>query len=239
MDILSTLPKNQKIIITSRIKNLKKNTKFKYDEITNRIIDKIDNTLKPINIYVPTFNYDFLKLGEYDYYNSKSQVGRFSEEFRLNFTNNRNYDPIFSYTSLYKDNLNNKQWCSRAFENNSFFDNIENDNYLVINIDLPLFVSTFIHYLENKFRVPYRYEEKFHGRISFNRNIFNFDYVYFVRNLKKKSIYNSKKIKNFLMKKTVLKSTSIFDLSTDWYLSKKLITNISSQLKENNKFLID
>ena len=41
------------------------------------------------------------------------------------------------------------------------------------------------------------------------------------------------------MKKTVLKSTSIFDLSTDWYLSKKLITNISSQLKENNKFLID
>ena len=236
MDI-QDLPNNEKIIVTARIKNYENIFNYSYSDITNKIIDEIANKLNPKNVYVPSFNYDFLKLQYYDYANSKSQIGRFSEEFRSNYSNNRNYDPVFSYTSLYSDKIGN-EWCKIAFQKNSFFENIESNNYLVINIDLPYFTSTFIHYLEKKYNVPYRFDKLFTGEVLFNNIKSDLSYSYYVRNTNKKSVYKSDKIGALLKEKNILKNSSIFNLKFNWYFSKDLIDELSNNINENSEYLI-
>tara|TARA_Y200000002_G_C22678573_1_gene663092 strand:+ start:1819 stop:2538 length:720 start_codon:yes stop_codon:yes gene_type:complete len=236
MDI-QDLPKYEKIIITARIKNYDNVLNYSYSDITSKIIDLIITKLKPKNIYVPSFNYDFLKSKYYDYTNSKSQIGRFSEEFRSNYSNNRNYDPVFSYTSLYSDKIKS-EWCKVAFEKNSFFENIESNNYLVINIDLPYFTSTLIHYLEKKHKVPYRFDKLFTGEVMSNNVKFNLNYSYYVRDINKKSIYLSDKIESLLKDKNILKNSFIFNLKFDWYFSSDLINELSHKISKNSEYLI-
>ena len=52
----------------------------------------------------------------------------------------------------------------RMLLKNSFFEDCEINNFLVLNIDIKNFISTFIHYLENKYG-SYRYEKSFKGKL--------------------------------------------------------------------------
>ena len=237
--IFNSLPKDKNIIITANLRNLRKILNLDYEPLTEKIIDEISNNLCPKNIYVPTFNYDFLKIGTYDHIESMSQIGRFSEEFRKKYRLNRSLDPVFSYTSLFYDNKIDLGWCENAFENKSFFETLNKINYLVINIDLPTFTSTFIHYLENKYKVPYRYNKKFQGKIKYNDNYLNLTYSYFVRDLSVNSSYNGQKIGNFLKQKSILNSSSIFNTNIQWYHSDDLILELSKVVRNDINFFIN
>ena len=239
MEIVS-LPREKNIILTAGLKNLKNYLGLDYELITKKIVDEVLSKLEPSNIYVPTFNYDFLNLGFYDYNKSKSQIGRFSEEFRKKNISNRSFDPIFSYTSIYENiKYKNIDWCQNAFEKNSFFEDCEINNFLVLNIDIKNFISTFIHYLENKYKVSYRYEKSFKGKIMINNQSFDHLYKYYVRNLNINSSYNGKKIADFLKKKSVLNSLSFYNVKVDWYHSHDLIFELSKKIKEDNNFFIN
>ena len=238
MDI-SKLPKNREIILLASLRKLKISLDLDYASLTRKLINEVYEKLCPINIHVPTFNYDFLNKGIYNYYNSESQVGRFSEEFRREYKMNRNYDPVFSYTSMLNENINDKKWCKKAFERNSFFEKIDKINFLVINIDLPSFKSTFVHYLENKYKVPYRYDKKFKGIITTKNTNFDFIYKYYVRNLNINSSYNGNKLGHYLKEKSILKNSSIFNANIQWYNSDELIFHFSSVIKKNINFFID
>ena len=56
-------PHGENIILTGRIKNIFINNKLSYFEIQKKIISILFEQYKAKNIYVPTFNYDFLKKG--------------------------------------------------------------------------------------------------------------------------------------------------------------------------------
>ena len=236
----NSLPKEKSVIITAGLKKLNTFLNLEYNVLTQKLLDEIQDNLLPSNIFVPTFNYDFLKLGFYDHLNSKSQIGRFSEEFRKKFPQNRSLDPVFNYTSIKHDAIKkDSDWCRNAFKKNSFFSDYEKKNFLVINIDIPTFTSTFIHYLENKFEVTYRYHKTFDGKITAHDKSFNFRYKYYVRDLKITSSYNGLKISNFLKEKSILNTFSFHNVKVDWYYSQDLIFELSKSLKKNKNFFID
>ena len=230
-------PHGENIILTGRIKNIFINNKLSYFEIQKKIISILFEQYKANNIYVPTFNYDFLKKGTYDYINSVSQIGRFSEEFRIIYSNHRSLDPVFSYTSLLSKISENDIWCNDAFGDNSFF-GCSNNNFMVINLDLPFFTSSFIHFLEKKFQVPYRYNKLFKGIISHENKSFSFEYNYYVRKTDQSSIYNSKKISNLLKEKKILKNSTLLGVNAEWYFSNDLIDILSKKLTFNKNFLV-
>ena len=236
---IKNIPKNFYVIITARLKNFKKNSNLSYLNITKNIVNEIFENLKPINIFVPTFCYDFLKKGYYDHRLSKPDIGRFSDEFFNVYHNNRSLDPVFNYSSIFPEKKVNRFWCKNAFGNESFFENMDDREFLVINLDLPTFSSTFIHYLENKFKVPYRFYKNFEGSISYKEKVFSSKYEYYVRDLNKSSIYNSKKIRSFLYEKAILKESSLFDNKIDWYLSSDLISNLSFELNKDLNFFVN
>ena len=233
------IPKNLYVIITARLKNSKKNSNLSYSKITKNIVNEIFEKLNPINIFVPTFSYDFLRKGNYDHLLSLPDIGRFSNEFFNIYHKNRSLDPVFNYCSIFPEKKVKNLWCKNAFGKSSFFEKMSDKEFLVINFDLPMFSSTFIHYLENKFKVPYRFLKNFEGSITYREKVIYSNYEYYVRDLNKNSIYNSKKLRSFLCEKNILKESNLFDNKIDWYLSSDLISNFSSELKKDLSFFVN
>ena len=81
------------------LKNLSEFYKLPYDELTKNILEILTFT-SPKNIIVPAFTYSFTNKKVFDVELSKSEVGVFSEIFRLKYSKHRTNDAIFSFCHL-------------------------------------------------------------------------------------------------------------------------------------------
>ena len=132
-----------------------KSNKKKVDFFCEELLDFFkDNG----TIIIPTFTYSFTKKVNFNPKNSKSKVGYFSEVFRKKKEVLRTNHPIFSVAvkgKLEKKIMN----CSikDCFGNKTFFDFFYKNNGKIICVGCDLDRITFIHYLEQKLMVPYRY----------------------------------------------------------------------------------
>lgn len=136
-------------------------------------------------IIVPTFTYSFTRKLDYNYLSSKSSVGYFSEVFRKFHTVKRTQHPLFSVAvkgKLEKNFLN----CTLndCFGKNTIFDLLLNYNAKIVCIACDLERITFVHYIEQMFKVPYRYTKTFKGNIVKNKKKYKIATKYYVRNLK-------------------------------------------------------
>ena len=101
------IPANCIIVLHIRLKDLeiklelnKKNRTILYQELSSSIISLIKNLFCPKTIIIPTFTYCFTKTGIYNRLETISEVGRFGEEIRLMYKENRTCDPIFSVIDI-------------------------------------------------------------------------------------------------------------------------------------------
>ena len=213
--------------------------KKKVDFFCNELIDYFKSKG---TIIVPTFTYSFTHKKNYDPKNSKSKVGYFSEIFRKKKDVLRTAHPIFSVavTGKLKKKIIN---CSirDCFGKNTFFDFFYKNNGKVICIGCDLDRITFIHYLEQKLMVPYRYFKFFDGFVINQRDKTEIKTRYFVRNLKSDlvtdlSIFEKKKYNKFLKKikfgRFYLKSMSAKNI---FRLGKILINKDTEALVRKNE----
>lgn len=112
---------------------------------------------------IQSFNWDFCKGLSYDILNSKSQTGALANIALKRAEFKRTKHPIYSFmvaNNFQKDliKLDNKG----AFDKNSPFDFMYKNKAKMIIVDLPLQDSfTFVHYVEQCFKVSYRYNKSF------------------------------------------------------------------------------
>ena len=145
--------------------NYYSNSDNPYSLISNDLLDSINRYYQPKGIIIPTFTYSFTDSATFDLTHTKSETGRFSEEIRLLFPSARTLEPILSVIdplhSLPDRFFSSINLCS--FGSNSIWHFLSQQNSLLLNIDLPHFVSTQLHYLEYMHSVPYRYNKQFRG----------------------------------------------------------------------------
>jgi len=131
----------------------------------NLILDKIGSSG---TLILPSFTYSFPKNEIFDPACTPSKMGLFSEWLRKHPDSLRSKDPCFSVVSI---GDNSKFLTSLAPENsfgvNSFFDRFYDLNGKIFNLNFNA-GSTFIHYVERKLKVPYRFDKTFKGRIRLN-----------------------------------------------------------------------
>jgi len=114
---------------------------------------------------VPTFTYSFCKKEQFDVNHSKSTVGIFSEFVRNQPSAIRSKDPIFSHAAIGKDAEKLLQEVSPVcFGEDSFYDRFYKADGKIVNFG-KFFDITFLHYIEKKFGVDYRFEKTFSGNI--------------------------------------------------------------------------
>jgi aminoglycoside 3-N-acetyltransferase len=116
-------------------------------------------------LVAPTFTYSFPRQEVFDPAASASQMGAFAEWLRQHPDARRSCDPCYSVAAV---GPKAKALTAHAPENSfaaeGFFGRFLQADGVVLNLNFDA-GSTFLHYLEREFQVPYRFDKTFEGHI--------------------------------------------------------------------------
>ena len=150
-------------------------------ETADRIVLEgfLDVIGKSGTLIVPTFTYSFCKNETFDPDLSQSTCGPWSEYVRTQSAARRSLDPLFSVAAIGKKSieLTDNMPCE-CFGEGSFWERFLLANGVICNLNVWA-ISTFVHYIEKKINVPYRYDKLFHGKIYDAGKISRSTAVYF------------------------------------------------------------
>jgi aminoglycoside 3-N-acetyltransferase len=163
--------------MTNRDTNLK--------SVLDNVLESLTSSLGPDGTLVaPTFNYDFCGGKSYDHVRSKSQVGLFSEWVRTRPTAIRSFHPIFSFAGIGIGA--NKFLTARSnssFGPGSVFENMFDSNTKILFLAVPFEACTFVHFVEQRVGVDYRFLKTFTGEVSRDARTWTDSFDFFVRPL--------------------------------------------------------
>ena len=181
-------------------------------------------------ICMPTFTFSFCNGENYHVSNSKSNMGALNEYFRNRQEVVRSCDPLMSTTVLGKDKDLVLNFEGESVGRGSTFDRIFHKSkvkFLFMGTELPD-CFTYMHYLEWKAKVPYRYDKIFKGNVTCNNTTQEREVTLFVRynNVKPNALttiqYGEQLKKMGFLKKSKLGDSSIScvekDIATELYL---------------------
>jgi aminoglycoside 3-N-acetyltransferase len=159
------------------------NSELSKGELLNTIIGVLKE-LEVKTIIFPTFTFSFCNGKDYSINDSKTSMGVLNEYFRKLPNVKRSRDPLMSNALLGEnefliDNIG-KFSCGK----DSTYDLLRNSNLKVKFLFLGPKIGdcfTYMHYLENLFEVPYRYEKEFSGNVLENNELKEVTYSLFVR----------------------------------------------------------
>ena len=189
-------------------------------------------------IIVPTYNFDFTKSKIFNYYESKSQVGFFSEYFRKIFKDNRTSSPIFSDCSSIDIK---KKYVINPFGENSIFDYLTKNSGKIMTYGTE-FAPSYIMYVENCITggPRYRFLKQFEGLIVKKKIKKKIKTKFFCRPLNIYFKYDLKKIRNDLLKEGILKTfTNEYKLKYYLFKTNEFKEFCLNKIKKNNFYFID
>ena len=191
------------------------------------------------NIFVPTYSYTFKKkLKTYNPRTTAANIGYFPNYFLKQKGIIRSNDPMMSiagYGPKAKEIL-------QGISNNSFGKNCAFERLLKIkklkccHVGLSYNWIPFMHYLDWKNKVPFRYDKTFYGHIKINKIKKKIKWVYSARYLRNETVSNGYKIglkavQNKLYKHTIIGKSMLYSINY-----KKFFI-FSKKLTKNNKWL--
>ena len=139
------------------------------DGVLSALYTQLQTLVRGRDLWLPTFNYDYCQKKKFDVAKTVSQVGIFSEYFRLKHSIWRTKTPIFSISGIGLE----PPACVTADGKLDPFSVFSDFGHFVERDGLILFFGarfspTFIHYIERCFRSGplYRYDKIFEGIVS-------------------------------------------------------------------------
>jgi aminoglycoside 3-N-acetyltransferase len=211
------------------------NKKNKLDIIFNEIIDYLGNKG---TILIPTFTYNFCDNKNFNIKKTKSQLGLFSETFRLKKNIKRTSHPIFSF-AIYgnKSDYYLNASIKTCFGKNSIFEFLKKDKGKISCLGCSFYRVTFIHHIEQSFGVDYRYIKKFKGNILYENKKKPIATEYFVRNLNQSVHLNLE-----LLYKYLKKEKNLFEVDFGRYnlitTQSNFLFNAGIELLKKNKYAL-
>ena len=231
--------RNDNIIIHSNAAGIYQFQNKKNSKKLKLFIESIKNYIgRNGTILIPTYNYDFTKGKTFQLNKSLSQVGELGNILIKSNPENRTREPVFSHIVFGK--LKNKILncdTEEAFGDKSVFNYLLDKNFKIICFCCSPSTMTFIHFIEKKVKVDYRYNKYFKSLIQVDNKKKIFKYKYCVG---KKSIDYSlkeKKIYDLLGKKLIIKNFGRFNCSQ--INTKLLFKVIKNKLLKSRGYLIN
>ncbi len=212
-------------------------SKFSNDP-TNLLLDILIDYFYPNGtIIVPTFSYNMNYKNVFDNLNSKSEVGLFSEKFRKKINVKRSDHPIFSVSAIgKKTNFLTNYNLKDCFGKNSFFDRFYKINGKILCLGCPMERITFIHYIEQKIGVNYRYIKNFQCAYKKANKLKKLKIKFYVRDLNKHASFD---FKYFYPKiKKIIKVLNFGRFKCYSIESQKLFKNTKKLIKKYPEILV-
>lgn len=180
------------------------------DFLLQSIIDAIKESVGGNGtIIMPTFTYSFFKNEAYDIKNSKSAVGVLTEYFRKQLDVSRTIHPTHSVAIWGRHKNELLSIGKGTFDKNSIFGKLHNMNCKFVFFGAPFRICTFLHYIENMHKVPYRYMKNFKGRMIIKEKEYEDKFSLYCKYV---FIFNSMLgFEKFLIEKGLLKEVKVGD----------------------------
>lgn len=164
-----------------------------YDEATaslHRLIDLLKEKVgSEGTLLFPTYNWGFCKGIPFNYKKTRSRTGALSQLAlkRKDFT--RTHHALYSFAVWGKDTRQLYAMNDRnSFVGDTPFEYLHHNNGKMIALDTKNFF-TFVHYVEEKNHVPYRFLKEFHGKyIDENDQESERTYTMYVRYLDERNV---------------------------------------------------
>lgn len=189
-------------------------------------------------VIVPTFTYSATRGELFDPSQTPSEIGQFSETFRKTKGVIRSCHPIFSVccfgnqAEYFTDSKN-----TDCFGKDTFFDKLYKNDVKILALGCSLDRVTFVHFIEQRLNVSYRYLKNFKTQIRNNKTIEETSVSYFVRkldldfnidlnNFEKEAIRDDKLIKK------------PFGRFNTYLIASKDFFNISSKLIKHDEYAL-
>ncbi|MGA7693396.1 MAG: AAC(3) family N-acetyltransferase [Candidatus Sulfotelmatobacter sp.] len=163
-------------------------------------------------LVIPTFSYSFTKGQAFDVLGTPSAVGIISEHFRALPDVCRTADPIFSFAC---QGPRAKELCAiqirECFGPESVFAALHHWNAYIVDLGCSMTRGgTFVHYVETAYGVDYRYKKEFSGTVILpNKQKYECSVVYNVRDLKRKSEADLRRLQQRLTADKTLQSVDV------------------------------
>lgn len=215
LDIINALKRagikiGDSIFVHSDLKSFGKlNNKITREEFLGSFIKALKKTVgESGNIIMPAFSYSFCKREIFDPETTPSTVGILTEYFRKLKGASRSIDPIFSVAAIGPDKEYFIDVGTNCFGKNSIFEKLYDKNVKIIFLG-KTFDITYMHFVEQKYGVTYRFIKKFKGKIKIGNDFKEFIFDYNVRPLDKNINYDLEGIADFLWGEGVLKRAGL------------------------------
>lgn len=232
------IKKGEKIILHSNIAGILQYTNMNKSSACKFFFNYLKKYIgKKGTIIIPTYNYDFTKGKTFDIKKSISQVGELGNFLIKKYHYKRTLDPVFSHIAF--GQLENKILnceTNEAFGDKSIFDLILKKKFKIICFCCSTATMTFIHFIEKKINVNYRFNKYFKSFIKVNNKKIKIKYKYHVGKKNINYNLNENKINQILKKKIVIKKFGRFDCAQ--IDTRTLFNAIKIALKKNKKLLI-
>ena len=187
-------------------------------------------------IVMPTFTYNFFKNKPYDITNSKSVVGVLTEYFRKQPDVSRTLHPTHCVAILGKHKNELLNIGKGTFDRDSIFGKLHKMNCKFIFFGAPFHICTFIHYIENMHKVPYRYMKKFRGKIIADGKEYKDEFLVYCKYF---FFFNSMLgLEKHLVKKGLLKEVKVGNGIISMIEANPLFEEGCRLLDENIYFLV-
>ncbi len=189
------------------------------------------------NLILPTFSYSFTKKEVFDPLLTPSTVGVMSEHFRTLPGVLRSLEPIFSVAAIGPDSKFYTDVSSDCFGKGSIHEKLyERDARLVFLGQT--FDITYMHFVEQRYGVSYRYRKKFSGDFRIKGQIVPGEVEYNVRALDQSVDYDLEGIASRLDAAGVLKKSRLGDGQIRVVSAVDAYRVIWKGLEQNVRFLL-
>ena len=229
---------NSQIFIHAGMRSIKMLTGDSYDVIITKLIKALQDVYVPSAIIAPSFTPSFRKTGVYSKNHSKGEYGVFSELPRHQ-ADMRTDDAVHGVAIFTNDKEKFTQYNYHdTFAKDGFYASLKENTY-ILNISTNFFVSTYMHYIEEDLKVPYKKAGGLSSKgIIYDENNQVKDIVQNNHHYLYKSEINREKVKKVLKDKNLLQFNNYLDLENSCVKVSDLDKGLRDEISKNPYYLV-
>lgn len=161
---------------------------------------KLEELASGRTLVVPTYDYSFTSSGVFDMRTRRTDLGALSNEILRRENWFREATPVFSHAAL----EGHIPASTNPFSTNSIFHTLANTDSQIYLLGVDVSKMTFIHYVEDRAGIPYRYQKTFNGILISDEGLRETSVSFHVRPLSGIVSYDFEKISDLLIRRKVM-----------------------------------
>ena len=203
-------------------------------------MDELLSLKRDLNIWMPSFNYNFCRGEIYNIDTTPSQVGNLSEYFRKEVAEWRTHIPVFSFAGTGEEPVLKFSETIDPFGSESAFHELFQRNAVMIHYGSQFKTSTVIHYAERMSGVlSYRYDKLFPGKIISSSMEKDVEFNFHVRPMGKHLDYDWQKIESDLIRNGILFVYQQDNSKIQMCSIRDLVSYWISRIQQHPLYLLD